>query len=470
MLDGSRDIADATESLAARLPRELKALARLAYNYWWSWAPGGPDLFATIDAERWRRGGLNPVRLLQEVTPARLAELASDPDFARRAAELDRALQRELRERPTKPWSGGQSEAFICAEFGIHSSLPFYAGGLGVLAGDYLKEASDRRAPTVAVGLFYAEGSFHQRIDATGWQHEYWLATDTDRLPAALVTGEDGTPLSVRVRLWDRDVTVRTWRIDVGRTPLYLLDTDCPGNTLADRWLTARLYVSERDVRLAQYILLGAGAVRVLAAMGVQPNRIHLNEGHAVFAALELMLDSVAAGSEFEAALEGVHRRVSFTTHTPVAAGNESFPAEQVAAAHPLLASTPGVSWPKVTALARVHPEDPNEQFGLTPLALRLAGSVNAVSQRHGEVSRAMWRDIWPGVSEPEIPISVVTNGVHFPTWLAPEMRELLDQYVPGWSAHALDPETWSAIDAIPDEALWNVRCQLRSKLVATVR
>ena len=262
---GSRDLAAAAAALRSRLPEPLAALAAIAYNYRWSWTPGGPELFASVDEERWELCAANPVRLLQEAHPERLAELAADQDFLGRIAALDEAVNAESAGAITA--AGVTPEhpvAFFCAEYAIHGSLPVYSGGLGVLAGDILKESSDRRLPLVAIGLMYRHGYFRQRIDGSGWQHEYWVDTDPDRVPAALVTGDDGEPLTVTVPVGEREIVVQIWRVDVGRVPLLLLDANRPENSVADRWITSRLYVGDTDVRLWQYALLGVGGVRAL--------------------------------------------------------------------------------------------------------------------------------------------------------------------------------------------------------------
>ena len=261
----------------------------------------------------------------------------------------------------------------------------------------------------------------------------------------------------------------RIWRVDVGRVPLFLIDADVPGNDPADRWITARLYVSDREMRLAQYIVLGIGGIRALRAMGVRPQRLHLNEGHAALAAVELLRERVSSGMPLSAAVEATRGEVMFTTHTPVASGNETFSADQVRSALPGMPTSLGVEWGEFLALGRVHPADGFEDFGLTPLALRLSGAANGVSRRHAEISRGIWREIWPAVQVEDVPIAAVTNGVHLPTWLAPEMRELLDRHVPRWA----DPSAgnaWAAIDEIPDEELWAVRCKLRARLAGLVR
>ena len=293
--------------------------------------------------------------------------------------------------------------------------------------------------PLVGVGLMYRKGYFRQRVDAGGWQHEYWIDTDPERLPAAMVTGADGTPMTIEVPIYDRSVKARIWRVDVGRVPLFLLDTDVPDNAVLDRWITARLYDSDEHTRLAQYVLLGVGGIRALRALGIEPAVIHLNEGHAALAPVELARRG--QGGDLETARE----RTVFTTHTPVAAGNDSYPREQVEQAIAGLARELGRDPSEVIALGRTDPEDGTEPFGVTQAALRMSRAANAVSRRHGEVAREMWRVLWPERAVAQVPIGHVTNGVHIPTWIGAPMRELLDRHLgDGWMRRAADPQTWA--------------------------
>src|SRR5439155_23786530 len=325
------DLGRAAAALAARIPEPLSGLARLAYNYRWSWTPGGTDAFRSIDERRWRMCGNNPVRLLQEASWEALSRTADGPAALRRIAALEQALHDDLaRPAADGPVSPERPVAFFCAEYAIHSSFPIYSGGLGALAGDILKEASDRALPLVAVGLMYRRGYFRQGIDASGWQQEYWVPTDPERTPAALVTGEDGSPLRITVSVRDDDVHADVWRVQVGRVPLFLLDTEVPENGGVARWITSRLYDGDPDTRLAQYALLGLGGVAVLRELGITPGVVHLNEGHAAFAALAQARDAVAGGTPFDEALEAVRRRTIFTTHTPVPAGNDTYPPAQI--------------------------------------------------------------------------------------------------------------------------------------------
>jgi starch phosphorylase len=469
--DGSADVARAAGELAERLPGALAPLARLAYNYRWSWLPGGPELFASIDPERFSLCSENPVRLLQEASNEALRCAAADAALLQRAAALETEVNADL-DRPGDPSLHAHAPvAFLCAEYGVHTSLPVYSGGLGALAGDLLKEASDRAIPMVAVGLMYRKGYFRQRVDGGGWQHEYWLDSDPQRLPAALVTDDGGRPLTITVPIYDAAVVARIWRVDVGRVPLFLLDSDVPENGPLERWITARLYVADEHTRLAQYVLLGVGGVRALRALGIEPSVVHLNEGHAALAPLELASEAARAGEPWQAALEAARARTVFTTHTPVPAGNDSYPAREVEAAIERLASDLSLPVSEVIALGRTDPDDDGQPFGVTQAALRLSRAANAVSRRHGEVAREMWRALWPSRPLDEVPIGYVTNGVHFPTWIGAPMRKLLDRQLgPDWLARAAEPRIWSAVDGISDEQLWEVRERQRAELVSFVR
>jgi starch phosphorylase len=470
--DGRGDIEFAAGDLAERIPPALAPLARLAYNYRWSWWPGGPELFRAVDSARFDLCGRNPVRLLQE-SPARvLRRAAEDGELVARAQRAETKIRAYL-DRPFMgaPLDSRHPVAFLCAEYGVHVSLPVYSGGLGALAGDLLKEASDRAVPLVAVGLMYRKGYFRQRIDASGWQHEYWVDTDPDRVPAALVTTDRSTPVTIAVPIGDNDVVARIWRVDVGKVPLYLLDTDFPENAPMDRWITGRLYDGDPQTRLAQYTLLGVGGIRALRAMGYEPGVIHLNEGHAALAPLELARGYAAEGAGRDEALERARSRTVFTTHTPVPAGNDSYPAQEIAAAVGRLAGDLGFSIEGLVALGHDVGAEPSAPFGVTQAALRMSRAANAVSRRHGEVAREMWSSLWPDREVSDVPIGHVTNGVHVPTWLGGPMRELLDRHLPAeWCEHATDPAVWAAIDDIPAQELWETRCRQRADLITFVQ
>ncbi|HWH09721.1 MAG TPA: alpha-glucan family phosphorylase [Solirubrobacteraceae bacterium] len=467
---GLADLERAAAGLAARLPGPLAGLARLAYNYRWSWLDGGPELFEAVDPERWELCAANPVRLLQEASAEGLARAAGDGELLSRVAAAEQLVAAELA-------SGDQGDqprattAFLCAEYAIHCSLPVYSGGLGALAGDLVKQASDDDAPLVAVGLMYRQGYFRQRLDASGWQHEYWTATDPPRVPAALVRGPDGEAISISVSIGGIEVHAQAWRVQVGRVPVFLLDADRPDNSPQARWITSRLYVSDPEVRLAQYVLLGVGGLRMLGRLGVDPSTVHLNEGHAAFATLELARAETARGHDLEESLELARRRTVFTTHTPVPAGNDTYPTEQVLCAVGGVLDELGLDRETFGRLGRSHADHGNEPFGVTQFALRSSRRANAVSRRHGGVAREMWRDLWPGRAADEIPIDHVTNGVHIPTWIGPQMRHLLDRHLgERWIDRAGDPATWEPIDAIPAGDLWAARCAQRADLVSYVQ
>jgi starch phosphorylase len=477
-IDGSRDIACATADLAGRLPEPLAPLARLAFNYRWSWLPGAPELFEALDPERFALCGQNPVRMLQELPHRRLQAIAADAALLARAGELEANLRAELEQPVQARWTAVEGPiAFLCAEYGVHVSLPVYSGGLGALAGDLLKEASDRGLDLVAVGLMYRKGYFRQRIDASGWQHEYWVETDPERLPAALVTAGDGSPLTVTVPIGAGAVTARIWRIDVGRVPLYLLDSDCPENDPLQRWITGRLYDGDPQTRLAQYALLGVGGIRALRAMGCEPAVIHLNEGHAALAPLELGRGGDGATRSLEELVGRARARTVFTTHTPVPAGNDTYAPDEIEEALGSLAAELGATPAELLALGRNARRDgdgPDDgtPFGVTQAALRLSRGAGAVSRRHGEVAREMWRDpMWPGRAVQEVPIGHVTNGVHVPTWLGEPMRALLDAHLPeDWRERQDDPDVWAAVDLFSDGDLWGARAQQRTELVEFIR
>ncbi|HPP82533.1 MAG TPA: alpha-glucan family phosphorylase [Rubrivivax sp.] len=468
---GLRDIENAVSDLASTLPAPLQPLARVAYDYRWCWSGDGAAVFRAVDAAHWARTGGNPLRLLTEAPRKAIERAAADAALCERIAALAAQLQAE---RTRAPAGDAQAPvAFVCAEFGIHASLPIYSGGLGVLAGDILKQASDLALPMVGVGLLYRNGYFHQRIDASGMQHEYWIDAAADRLPCARLSGPDGQPLTLRVPVNDEELIVQAWRVDVGRIPLFLLDTDVAGNSEIGRWTTARLYESNRAIRLAQYAVLGIGAVRLLAALGIEPSVYHLNEGHPALGVFELFARERARGLGEDEAWRRVRERVIFTTHTPVRAGNESYTRELVLTMLGRIADASGLAGGREAflALGRVDPGDTAQPSGMTPLALRTSRAANAVSRRHGQVARAMWQPLFPGRAVEGVPIGHVTNGVHVPSWLCAPMRRVLDRHLgAGWLARADRAETWLPVAGIPAAELWAARAEARSELVEMIR
>ena len=466
---GATDVAERAGELAARLPDGLKPLARVAYNYRWTWLPGGEAVFHEIDPYRWQFANGNPVRFLSDLPQSTLVHAGRDAALGERARELAERVAAELA-HPAHPDSAvPRPVAYLCAEYGIHESLPLYAGGLGVLAGDTLKEASDRGLPFVAVGLLYRRGYHRQRLDGTGRQVEYWVPSDPESLPMARVSHE-GEPLTLSIELFGARTWFQVWRVDVGRVPLLLIDCDVPENDQVQRWYTARLYEGDHALRLAQYALLGIGSVRVLRALGIEPGLFHLNEGHPALAALEV---AAAEGDDvpLDDALARVRDRFVFTTHTPVPAGNETYPADELLAAVPDLSGRLGADVDTFCGLFRTDPSDDEEELGMTQLAIRVSRTRNGVSRLHGEVAREMWRPLFPGFEVDDVPITHVTNGAHLPTFLSPAFRALFDDHLgAGWERRAGDARTWEAVASIPDAELWDARCAARDRLVAYVR
>ena len=469
-LDLMRSSLDATVTeLEARLPEPLRPLAAVAYNYRWSWTPDAVDVFIAIDPGRWEAVRGNPVRLLVEASPTRLDAAAEDPELVARVNALAAELAADLERDVMDGFDADRPVAFLCAEYGIHESMPLYSGGLGVLAGDILKEASDLALPMVAVGLFYGSGYFNQRLDASGWQVESWTETDT-RMTPIVPLRKDGEQIRLTVPIRGGEVAARAWAIQVGRVPLLLLDTDLPENSPADRWTTRRLYDGNEEVRLAQYATLGIGAVRLLDRLGVDPSVFHLNEGHAALAAAEMIAQRVADGQDYDSARDAVRERCVFTTHTPVAAGNESYPPDMLVAALPGLGDRMGVGSNGLLNLGRINPGDPHETAGMTPMALRLSRSTNGVAKRHGIVAREMWQPLFGGEVD-DVPITHVTNGVHLPTWMGSEFRALLDRHLgDDWWRRADDPEVWAPVADIPAAELWDARSVARASLVGWAR
>jgi starch phosphorylase len=470
--DGRRDIERAVAELAQRLPHPLLPLARIAYNYRWAWLAGSAEIFREIDPAIWRRSECNPRYVIEAVPPQRLDELANQGEYVERvhalAARLDGALNRPWAQTAIAP---DRPVAYFCSEFAVHCSLPLYGGGLGVLAGDLIKAASDFGLPMVGISLLYRQGYFHQRIDTSGWQHEYWLATNFERLPAVRVTGPGEQPLTVEVLIRNRMVRIQVWRVDVGRVPLYFLDTDREDNHPIDRWITARLYIGDRYTRLAQYAVLGIGGIRVLDALGIRPGLVHLNEGHAALGSRERLRRLLSTGRSFEEALALLRQETIFTTHTPVPAGNEGYSQGEVEPVLGDFVDDTGVPRRTYYDLGRVTPGNDQEPTNITPLALRTSRAANAVSRRHGEIARTMWRSLWRSGSTAEVPIGHITNGVHTTTWMSGPMQSLLSRYLgTEWLTRLSEPALWERVDAIPDDELWRLRCTLRASFIEYVR
>jgi len=456
------------------LPARIARLEDLASDIWWSWHPEGRAVFRRLDYAAWRATAHNPVRMLGVLPRERLEASANDPEFLvlydRAIAALDASHAADNSWWAHRlPHLAGRTIAYFSAEFALHQSLPIYAGGLGVLAGDHCKEASDLGVPLVGVGFMYPKGYFHQHISADGWQEESNEMLNWVDAPIEQATTPDGKPCLTPVPLDDRSVLVAVWRVRVGRVQLYLLDTNLEENAPWDRELSARLYGGDRETRVQQEIILGIGGVRALRALGIEPDVYHLNEGHAAFVVLQRIRELIDHGSSFDDALEEIRQTTIFTTHTPVPAGHDAFPFHLVEKHLAGCWGTLGPNRDRFLALGS-HDSGGGALFNMTALALRSAGKVNAVSQLHGEVTRAMW-DIWPGVPEAQRPVTSVTNGVHVPTWIAADLAELFGEYLgPGWRDRQDDPGFWNGVLAIPDAELWRVRQTLRRYLFAFVR
>ena len=459
----------------APIPDRLSRLHELAIDLWWSWNSDARSIFRRLDYSLWRTTAHNPVRMLWMIPRAGLDAAAADPEFVRiydsAVAALDAArAARNTWWSRTFPHLSGQSVAYFSAEFALHQSLAIYAGGLGVLAGDHCKEASDLGVPLIGIGFMYPQGYFHQHVSAEGWQEESYERLNWADAPIEPAITADGKPCVTAVPLGERSVLVAVWRVRIGRVKLYLLDTDLEENAPWDRELSARLYGGDRETRIQQEIILGIGGVRVLKALGSDPSVFHLNEGHAAFVVLQRIRDLTERGASFDEALEETRRTTVFTTHTPVPAGHDAFPFHLVEKHLAGCWGTLGPYRDRFLALGS-HDSGAGAQFNMTALALRSAAKANAVSRLHGQVTRAMWGSIWPNIPEPDRPVGSVTNGVHVPTWIASDLADLFARHLGAtWPDRQDDPVLWDAILAIPDHELWAVRQALRRYLFAFVR
>jgi starch phosphorylase len=460
---------------ATPLPDRLHRLHELAVDLWWSWDDRARQVFRRLDYSLWRATAHNPVQMLQTVTAERLAAAAADPKFGQAYDEAVFGLDQAR--TVAHPWwrehssmlSGG-SIAYFSAEFALHQSLPIYAGGLGVLAGDHCKEAADLGLPFVGIGFMYPQGYFRQRMTNDGWQEERYERISWTNAPIEAAITQDGRPCVTAVPLGDRTVLAAVWRVRLGRVRLFLLDTDLAENAPWDRELSARLYGGDRETRIQQEVILGIGGVRALRALGISPTVWHLNEGHAAFVALQRIREIVEQGRSFDDALEEVRRSTAFTTHTPVPAGHDAFPFHLV---EKHLAGTWGeIGQHRHNFLALgEYDNGSGSQFNMTALALRTSAFVNGVSALHGEVTRSMWRPMWPDTSPDQLPVRSITNGVHVPTWMAHPVFDLLNHHFgPGWLDRVDDPELWEQLLDVPDGEIWAMRQQLRQDLFAFIR
>jgi len=452
-------------------------LSELAGNLWWSWQPDVTEIFRDIDPQRWSDLSHNPIVLLREYGPDKLEIRAREQLLHSRVHGAYRRWVEYMGADDT--WGdthagvlGHRPTAYFSAEFGLHESLRIYSGGLGLLAGDHLKSASDLKAPLVGVGLFYREGYFFQTVDENGWQKEEYLTANPADLPIREALTKDGESVVISVDTRSGRIFARVWRVDVGRVPLYLLDTNVPDNTPEDRQLTARLYGGNNRTRIRQELLLGVGGLRALTAMGIQPRVLHMNEGHSAFATLEMIrIRMKEDGLTFDDALREVAAAAVFTTHTPVAAGHDRFDNGLIEEHLQPLAADLGLSHEALMGLGRVDPHRAEETFCMTVLAFKTSRRANAVSNLHGVVTRRMWRPLWPWRSEEEIPIGHITNGVHVPTWLAQQMRVLYDKVLPlQWHLRTGEPEVWADFEQVSPGELWETHEALKGRLIGYAR
>jgi starch phosphorylase len=464
------------------VPDALAPLTVIARNLWWTWNPRARHLFARIDAELYDRVAHNPLALLKRASQRRLDELARDDSYLRALSEIERC-QHDYLHRPSwfeqkygKEAASLGRIAYFSMEFGVHECLPVYSGGLGVLAGDHLKSASDLGLPLVGVGLAFSQGYFRQSLDIEGWQNERYPPNDWHDLPVFPVNDEAGKRIEVSVTLpragARRDVKIQAWRADVGRVPLYLLDADFEANAPEDRALTNTLYGGDRAHRICQEILLGVGGVRLLRALGVPAGVCHMNEGHSAFLALERVRQIMTEhGASFVVASEVASAGNVFTTHTPVPAGNDAFAHDLAKPYLELLGEPLGMSGDEIARIGRVEPEREGAEFSMPVLAIRMADRYNGVSMLHGREARAMWNVLWPGLGVDEVPIGAITNGVHVPTWLDGELGELYARYLGAdFLERSTDPATWARILEIPDEELWSAHARRKERTVAAIR
>ena len=460
--------------MSPKLPERIGRLNELANNLWWSWHPQARALFLALDYPLWRLSGHNPVKQLREVSPDRLQAAATDPAFVTVYDSVISAFDADMLASDT--WFATKYPnllhgpvAYFSMEFAVHNSLPIYAGGLGILAGDFCKEASDMGLPLVGVGFMYPQGYFHQHISAEGWQEEVYRQLDFDEAPISTILSPQGHRALAKVQLDNRSVSIGVWQVRVGRATVYLMDTNIEENSPQDRLLSARLYTADQELRIKQEIILGIGGVRVLRALGIESAIWHANEGHTAFMMLERVREELENGAPFAEAVDRVRATTVFTTHTSVLAGHDIFPAQLVEKHFHDYWGSLGIDRETFLELGREDSAG-DHVFSMTALALKMADWRNAVSQLHGKVTRKMWHGFWPEVREDEVPISHVTNGIHVATWVAPELGRLYDNYLgQDWIIRHDDTELWQRVLDIPDDELWAVHQLLKRKLMGAI-
>ncbi len=460
--------------IGQRLPKRIAGLQELAFNMWWSWHPEAQYLFKSLDRMLWKNTSHNPVRFLNQIPAFRLVAASEDKAFMEQYDSVMSGFKHCILIPPDQERAGfrpgsPQLVAYFSMEFALHHSLPIYAGGLGVLAGDYCKEASDLGIPMVGVGFMYPQGYFKQQINDQGWQQENYLPVNYAEIPIAPVLNSFGQPVKIEVDLDSRSVKVAVWRVNVGNTSLYLMDTHLPENSPADRELTARLYGGNSEIRLQQEIILGIGGVRILRALKIQPAVWHANEGHSSFMMLERCREVLQKGGNIADIMRRVQETTVFTTHTPVAAGNDAFPHTMVEKYFRGYWNSLGLDLGTFLALG-TQPAD-ESSFNMTVLGMKMSLYRNGVSRLHGTVCRRMWQGLWPEAPEKEVPITSITNGIHVPTWIASSMSRLYSRYLgQDWLACQDKASVWEKVKEIPDAEIWEIRRWLKNKLADAVR
>lgn len=455
--------------IESRLPEALAPLRELADNLWWSWDKEATDLFRRIAGDQWESLQYNPVAVLDEMNAQQAQQWVEDKAFMAQMKSVHKTFQAYLAEKPSQKLP---LVAYFCMEYGLHISLKLYSGGLGVLAGDYLKEASDSNVNMVAVGLLYRHGYFQQEISMHGDQISHYPPQLFTKLPVQAVRDDKGEWVKIAVDYPGRTVFAKLWRLQVGRIDLYLLDTDIEGNSKEDRELTDALYGGDNEYRLRQEILLGIGGYKALKALGIEPEAYHLNEGHAAFVQLRRLYELMHSDRlGFNEAVEVVRASSLFTTHTPVPAGHDNFPESLMKIYFSDFVDRLGISWADFMALGRLDASNPFENFSMSHLAIRLSQEVNGVSRLHGEVSRKMFAELYPGYHHEELHIGYVTNSVHYPTWVAPEWYEVHKRlFGEGFLRRQSDPAMWSRISQAPDEEIMQIRTELKKRLLRHVK
>lgn len=457
------------------LPERISRLGELACNLWWSWHPEARALFYMLAGRGSEFKAQNPVLQLFEMDGSVLDAAAKDSRFLRRYDAVMARFDADVNSYQSWFYSkirdpGMHSIAYFSAEYGLHHSLPFYAGGLGFLAGDFLKECSDLGVPAVGVGFMYPEGYLHQKLSPDGWQMNESETLDRSRAPISRVRDKDGQTLSIKVPIVERSIYFEVWKAQIGRVPLYLIDTDIEANDPWNRGISSRLYIGDAEQRLVQEMILGIGGTQILEALGIKHSVLHLNEGHSAFAILERIRERVEKGSSYEDAADRVRSTTVFTTHTPVPAGHDVF-------SFALMDKYFGSYIPLLDLdrdeFYKLGTDSSKSSFGfnMTAFALRMSAFRNAVSKMHGSVTRKMWRHLWPGLPEDDVPISYITNGVHVPTWIAPSLAAMFNRYLgPNWLADHDNPSIWQLVDDIPDAELWHVHRLLKMAMIAVMK